>query len=141
VRDIDQISGDVLDAAIKLHKELGPGLLESVYEMVLAAQLAKMGYSVARQVPVDIDFDEMRFEAAFRIDILVDQRLLVEVKSVDQLHAAHAKQLLTYIRLTKQPLGLLINFGGATLKEGFRRLVNDYHPSASLRLCANPITE
>ena len=141
MRDIDQISGDVLDAAIKLHKELGPGLLESVYEMVLAAQLAKMGYSVARQVPVDIDFDEMRFEAAFRIDILVDQRLLVEVKSVDQLHAAHAKQLLTYLRLTKQPLGLLINFGGATLKEGFRRLVNDYHPSASLRLCANPITE
>ena len=141
MRDIDRISGDVLDAAIRIHKELGPGLLESVYEMVLAAQLARQGYSVVRQHPVDIEFDGLRFEAAFRIDILVDDRLLIEVKSVDQLHAAHAKQLLTYLRLTKQPLGLLINFGGATLKEGFRRLVNDYHPSASLRLCAHPNTE
>ncbi len=126
MKDIDRISGDVLDAAIKLHKELGPGLLESVYEMVLAGQLARMGYQVVRQYPVDIEFDGLFFEAAFRIDILVDQRLLIEIKSVDQLHASHAKQLLTYLRLTKQPLGLLINFGGATLKEGFRRLVNDY---------------
>jgi GxxExxY protein len=141
VRDIDRISGDVLDAAIKLHRELGPGLLESLYETVLAGQLLRMGYSVARQVPVDIEFDGLRFAAAFRIDIMVDDRLLIEVKSVDQLHASHAKQLLTYLRLTKQRVGLLINFGGATLKEGFRRLVNDYHPSASLRLCANPITE
>lgn len=141
MRDIDRISGDVLDAAIKLHRELGPGLLESVYETVLAGQLVRMGYSVARQVPVDIEFDGLRFAAAFRIDIMVDDRLLLEVKSVDQLHASHAKQLLTYLRLTKQPVGLLINFGGATLKEGFRRLVNDYHPSASPRLCAHPITE
>ena len=139
--DIDRISGDVLDAAIKLHRELGPGLLESVYETLLAAQLVRMGYRLTRQHPVDIEYDGLRFEAAFRIDILVEDRLLIEIKSVDQLHAAHAKQLLTYLRLTKQPVGLLINFGGATLKEGFRRLVNDYHPSASLRLCANPITE
>jgi GxxExxY protein len=141
VRDIDLITGDVLDAAIRLHRELGPGLLESVYETILAAQLERLGYRVVRQYPVDIEFDGLRFEAAFRIDILVDDRLLIEIKSVDQLHASHAKQLLTYLRLTKQPVGLLINFGGATLKEGFRRLVNDYHPSASLRLCANPITE
>jgi len=141
VRDIDLISGDVLDAAIQLHRELGPGLLESVYETILAAQLERRGYRVARQHPVDIEFDGMRFEAAFRIDILVDERLIIEIKSVDQLHASHAKQVLTYLRLTKQPVGLLINFGGATLKEGFRRLVNDHHPSASLRLCANPITE
>jgi iron complex transport system substrate-binding protein len=77
------------------------------------------------------------FEAAFRIDLLVNQRVLIEIKSVERLHAAHAKQLLTYLRLTKQPLGLLINFGGATLKEGFKRLVNDYGPSASRRLRAN----
>ncbi|HEX8062541.1 MAG TPA: GxxExxY protein [Allosphingosinicella sp.] len=139
--DIDRITGDVLDAAIRLHKELGPGLLESVYETLLAAWLARAGYRVARQHPVDIEFDGIRFPAAFRIDILVEDKLLIELKSVDQLHAAHAKQLLTYLRLTKQPVGLLINFGGATLKEGFRRLVNDYHPSASLRLCANQITE
>ena len=124
--DIDRISGDVLDAAIRLHKELGPGLLESVYETLLAASLARIGYQIARQQPVDIEFDGIRFPAAFRIDILVEAKLLIEVKSVDRLHAAHAKQLLTYLRLARQPVGLLINFGGATLKEGFRRLVNDY---------------
>ena len=125
--DIDRISGDVLDAAIRLHKELGPGLLESVYETLLASSLARRGYKVARQQPVDIEFDGIRFQSAFRIDILVEDMLLIEVKSVDRLHAAHAKQLLTYLRLSKQPVGLLINFSGATLKEGFKRLVNDYH--------------
>jgi iron complex transport system substrate-binding protein len=141
VRDIDEITGDVLHAAIRLHKELGPGLLESVYETLLAASLGRSGYQVMRQHPVDIEFDGMHFPAAFRIDILVEGTLLIEIKSVDRLHAAHAKQLLTYLRLTKQPVGLLINFSGATLKEGFRRLVNDYSPSASLRLCANQNTE
>jgi GxxExxY protein len=131
VTDIDRITGDVLDAAIRLHRELGPGLLESVYETVLAGQLARLGYRIARQYPVDIEFDGLRFDAAFRIDILVEERLLIEIKSVDQLHASHAKQLLTYLRLTKQPVGLLINFGGATLKEGFRRLVNDYAPAST----------
>ena len=140
MKDTEEISGDVLDVALRIHKQLGPGLLETVYETVLAAKLAEMGYAVARQVPVDIEFERLRFEAAFRIDLLVDGRLLVEVKSVDQLHAAHAKQLLTYLRLTNQPVGLLINFGGATLKEGVRRLVNDYHPSATPRLRANQIT-
>jgi iron complex transport system substrate-binding protein len=134
---LDQISGDILDLSIRLHREIGPGLLESVYETVLAGKLIEKGYSVDRQKPIDIEFERTRFEAAFRIDLLVNQRVLVEIKSVEQLHAAHAKQLLTYLRLTKQPLGLLINFGGATLKEGFRRLVNDYDPSASLRLSAN----
>ncbi len=135
--DIDRISGDVIDVAMRIHRELGPGLLESVYETVLAAKLISMGYAVARQKPVDIMFEDMRFEAAFRIDLLIDGRLLVEVKSVDQLHAAHAKQLLTYLRLTGQPVGLLLNFGGATLKEGIRRLVNNHDPSAPPRLCAN----
>ena len=102
------------------------------------------GYAVERQRAVDITFEELRFPAAFRIDLLVDARVLVEVKSVERLNAAHAKQLLTYLRLTKQPLGLLINFGGATLKEGFKRLVNNYDPSAPsapLRLCVNPNPE
>ena len=126
MKTIDAISGDILDISIRLHRELGPGLLESVYEIVLAAKLAAMGYKVDRQKPIDIEFEGVRFEAAFRIDILVDEQVLIEIKSVEQLSAAHAKQLLTYLRLTKQPLGLLINFGGATLKEGFRRLVNNY---------------
>ncbi len=137
MKDIDRITGDVLDVSIRLHRELGPGLLESVYETVLAAQLTRIGYQVARQRPVNIEFEGLRFEAAFRIDLLVEDKLLVEIKSVERLHASHAKQLLTYLRLTRQPVGLLINFGGATLKEGFRRLVNDYQPSASPRLCAN----
>ena len=128
VRDIDQISGDVLDAAIRLHKDLGPGLLESVYETLLAAQISRMGYEVVQQYPVPLDYDGFHFPAAYKIDLLVDGRLLIEIKSVDQLHASHAKQLLTYLRIFKQPVGLLINFGGATLKEGFRRLVNDYVP-------------
>ncbi|MES2271147.1 MAG: GxxExxY protein [Pseudomonadota bacterium] len=137
--DIDRISGDVLDTALRIHRELGPGLLESVYEIVLAGKLVSMGYSVARQRPIDIEFEGMRFDAAFRIDLLVEERLLVEIKSVERINAAHAKQLLTYLRLTGQPVGLLINFGGATLKEGVRRLVNDYHPSASPRLRVNQI--
>jgi iron complex transport system substrate-binding protein len=135
--DIEQISGDLIDVALRLHRELGPGLLESVHEVILASKLAAMGYSVARQRPVDIEYDGLRFEAAFRIDLMVDDRLLVEIKSVERLTAVHGKQLLTYLRLTKQPVGLLINFGGETLKEGLRRVVNDYLPSASPRLRVN----
>lgn len=126
MRDIDEISGNALDLSIAIHRELGPGLLESVYETVLAGKLMQLGYTVDRQRPIDIEFDGLRFEAAFRIDLLVNGQLLIEIKSVEQLNAAHAKQLLTYLRLTKQPLGLLINFGGATLREGFKRLVNNY---------------
>ena len=134
MRDIEQVSGDVVDLAFRLHRDLGPGLLESVYEAVMTAKLGQMGYPVARQQPVDIEYEDLRFEAAFKIDLIVDRRLLVEIKSVERLNAAHGKQLLTYLRLTKQPVGLLINFGGATLKEGLKRVVNDYTPSASPRL-------
>lgn len=141
MRDIDQISGDVVDTAFRLHRELGPGLLESVYETVLAGWLSRRGYIVERQRPIDIEFDGLRFENAFRIDLLVDRRLIVEIKSVEQLNAAHAKQLLTYLRLTKQPVGLLINFGSAVLKDNIRRLVNGFGTSASPRLSANPIRE
>jgi len=131
MRDIDLVSGDVIDVALRLHRELGPGLLESVYEIVLAARLAAMGYSVARQRSIDIEFEGVRIEGAFKIDLLVDERLVVEIKSVERLAPVHAKQLLTYLRLTGQPVGLLINFGGETLREGIRRLVNNHHPSAS----------
>ena len=137
MKDLEAISGDVIDAAIGLHRELGPGLLESVYEMILASKLAKMGHEVERQRPVEVRYEDMLFEAAFRIDLLVDQQLLVEIKSVERLSAAHAKQLLTYLRLTKRPVGLLINFGGETLKEGLKRVVNDYVPSAPPRLRVN----
>jgi iron complex transport system substrate-binding protein len=131
VREIDAISGDVLDLSLRLHRELGPGMLESVYETVLAGRLSAMGYGIARQRPVDIIFDGQRFAGAFRIDLLVDERLVVEIKSIERLTAAHAKQLLTYLRLLHQPVGLLINFGGETLKEGVKRVVNDYSSSSA----------
>jgi iron complex transport system substrate-binding protein len=137
LRDIDVVTGDVIDVALRIHRELGPGLLESVYEAVLAGKLIEVGYLVDRQKPIDIEFEGMRFDAAFRADLLVDNRLLVEIKCVDALNKAHLKQLQTYLRLTKQPVGLLINFAGATLKEGLRRVVNDHVPSASPRLRVN----
>jgi GxxExxY protein len=137
MRDIDEISGDVIDVALRLHRELGAGLLESAYEMLLAGKLVSMGYGVQRQFPVDIEFEGIVITGAFRIDLLIDNRLIVELKSVERLNPAHSKQVLTYLRLTNLPLGLLINFGGATLKEGLRRIVNDHKPSASPRLRVN----
>jgi GxxExxY protein len=139
--DIDEISGQVVDIAIRVHRALGPGLLEHVYEMVLAGKLSEAGLKVERQKPVDILFEGSRFEAAFRIDLLVEGRLIVEVKSVDRLAAVHAKQLLTYLSLCDQPVGLLINFGGETLKEGIRRLVNNHNPSASSAPLREPFSE
>ncbi len=127
--DIDEVSAAVITEAIKIHRGLGPGLLESVYETVLAASLVRAGFKVDRQKPIDIEFDGMKLCAAFRIDILVDDRLIVEIKSIDKLGPVHAKQLLTYLRLTNQPVGLILNFAGETMKEGIRRLVNNHHPT------------
>ena len=93
MRDIDAISGDVIDVALRIHRDLGPGLLESVYETVLAGKLLQLGYTVDRQKPIDIEFEGQRFGAAFKIDLLVDDRLIVEIKSVDALNKAHLKQL------------------------------------------------
>ena len=127
--DVDAISADVVTDAIQIHRELGPGLYESVYETVLAGALARRGYKVERQKPVDINFDGMTFDAAFKVDIFVAESLVNEVKSTDRLTAANAKQLLTYLRLLDQPLGLLLNFSGETMKEGIRRLVNNHRPT------------
>jgi GxxExxY protein len=131
MKPVEEITGDVLDVALRLHRELGPGLLESAYEALLAARLEQLGYKVGRQQAIAVEFEGVRIEAAFRADLLVEERLLVEIKSVERLLPVHSKQLLTYLRLMKQPVGLLINFGGATLKEGVKRVVNDYRPSAS----------
>ncbi|MBA4773043.1 MAG: GxxExxY protein [Sphingomonas sp.] len=139
MKDIGQISGDVVDLAIRVHREPGPGLLESVYETILAGRLSDMGYRVERQVSIAIEFDGVHFDNAFRIDLLGDGRLIVEIKSIERLAPVHAKQLLTYLRLTKQPVGLLINFGGETLKAGLRRLVDNYHSSASFASLREPI--
>ncbi|TPG53912.1 GxxExxY protein [Sphingomonas glacialis] len=140
MKDLEVIAADVIDVAFHLHRDLGPGLLESAYEMLLARQIARRGYGVSRQQAVDFEYDGMRFDAAFRIDLLVEERLVVEIKSVERLNAVHAKQLLTYLRLMEQPLGLLINFGGATLKEGLKRVVNGHTSFASSRLRVNQST-
>ena len=110
MKDLEAISGDVIDVAIRLHRALGPGLLESVYEMLLASKLASIGYPVSRQQLVDIEFENVRIDGAFRIDLLVDGCLLVEVKSTERLLPVHGKQLLTYLRLTRQPVGLFNQF-------------------------------
>lgn len=123
---VNKLSSIVIGHAISIHRELGPGLLESVYEQVLAGALARDGIKVARQVAVPIDYDGLHFDAAFRLDLLVDDRLIVEIKSVESLKPVHAKQVLTYLRLTKQPVGLLMNFSANTMKEGIRRLVNNH---------------
>lgn len=137
VRDLDDITGEIVDAALRIHRDLGPGLLESVYETILARMLVTRGLRVERQKLIRIEYDGMVFEEAFRADLVVDGLVIVELKSVEQLARAHGKQLLTYLKLTNLSVGLLINFGAATLKEGLRRVVNRYHPSASPRLRVN----
>lgn len=123
---IDVISGAVVNECIRVHRELEPGLLESVYEAVLAAALGRLGHKVDRQLPVDIHYDGLSLPAAFRIDLLIDNALVLEIKSVERLSNLHAKQLLTYLRLTGLEVGLLLNFSGETMKEGIRRVVNNY---------------
>jgi GxxExxY protein len=123
--NIDEISAIVVDEAIAIHRALGPGLFEIVYEAILAGRLESRGLKVARQVAVPLVFDGQSFEAAFRIDVLIEDKLVLEIKAVEHLSKAHAKQLLTYLRILKQPVGLLLNFSGSTMKEGIRRMVND----------------
>jgi GxxExxY protein len=125
MRDINQITGEVVDASYQLHTRVGPGLVESVYEAVLARSLEQRGLLVERQKPISFELDGMRFEQAFRVDLLVEKRVVVELKSVENLAAVHPKQVLTYLRLLNLPIGLLINFGAARLKDGgVHRIVN-----------------
>jgi GxxExxY protein len=120
----NEISRVVLDSAFAVHKELGPGLLESVYEVVLAYELEKRGLRVSRQVPVSIRYKEMKFDVAFRADLIVEDKVIVELKSVEQVSEAHKKQVQTYLRLHDCKLGFLLNFGEALMKRGITRVVN-----------------
>ena len=122
---------------MEIHKKLGPGLLESVYEAVLCKKLEQEGLFVERQKPVDFVFEGISFQEGFRVDLLVEKTVVVELKSVEKTAPVHSKQILTYLRLLNLEVGLLINFGGATLKEGLERIVNNYAPSASPRLRVN----
>ena len=120
----NEIAREIVDAAFHIHKTLGPGLLETVYEVVLARELEKRGLRVVRQQPVPITFDGIPFDEGFRADLIVEDKVIVELKSVEQIAPVHKKQLLTYLRLTDKRLGLLINFGAAVIKDGIFRIVN-----------------
>jgi len=121
--EINTISKVVTDCAFKVHKELGPGLLESVYEICLYHELQKSGLKVTRQVNVPVVYDNIKFDAGFRLDLLVDNKMIVEIKAVDEMNPVFDAQVLTYLKLTKIRLGMLINFNSPVLKRGIKRLV------------------
>ena len=128
---LEEIAKVAVDCGFRLHKGLGPGLLESVYEAVLEQSLARRGLIVERQRPVPISFDGIAVDEGFRADLLVDGRLLIELKSVERIAPVHMKQVLTYLRLMNLPLGLLMNFGAATFREGIKRVANSRSPFAA----------
>lgn len=121
---LNDFSGQIIDSAVKVHSKLGPGLLESVYETVLAFELKQRGYRVERQVPVSILYERIRFDEGFRIDLLIEDKVIVELKSVETIIRLHKKQLLTYLRLLSKQLGLLLNFNVDLMKDGITRIVN-----------------
>ena len=125
----NEISAIVLDTAIDIHRRLGPGLLESVYQAVLAYELTRRGLRVEREVPIPVVWDDMRIELGFRADLIVEGLVLLELKSVEALARVHKKQVLTYLHLTNLQLGLLLNFGAALMKDGVRRIVNELDES------------
>lgn len=127
-RDLERVVSVIIDSAIQVHRELGPGLLERVYLTVLAHVLRRRGLVVEKRKKVSFEYDGLVFHGALEIDLLVEGQIVVELKSVERLAPVHFKQVLTYLRLMDLRLGLLINFGGATLKDGgIRRIVNGYH--------------
>lgn len=125
----NELGTRILNAAIEVHRELGPGLLESVYEAVLARELSLRGLTVRRQVPVPIVYKSLNFDEGFRADIIVNGKVLLELKSVERVTPAHPKQVQTYLKLTDLKLGYLLNFGEALLKDGITRCVNGLEES------------
>jgi GxxExxY protein len=134
LRNPEELARTVVDCGFRLHKDLGPGLLESVYEAILAAMLADLGFQTDRQKPIPIEYNGLALPDAFRADLIIENSLIIEIKSVEQLAPVHGKQLLTYLRLLKQPLGLLLNFGAPTFRDGIKRVVNGHTNFASSRL-------
>ena len=135
--EIDDVTGIIVDAAVKIHRDLGSSLFESVYEVALAAILARRGLHVVRQQPIGFTYEGIEHPHAFRADLVVEGRVLVEVKVVDRVVGVHRTQLLTYLRLSGLPVGLLLNFGAGTMKEGIKRLVNDLPSSTASPLRVN----
>ena len=130
----NDIAREVVDAAFRMHKTLGPGLLESVYETVLAYELNRRGLHTVRQQPVPVVYEDVRIDTGFRADLLVQDKVIIEIKSVEVLAPVHKKQLLTYLRLADKRLGLLINFHEVLIKDGITRIVNNLEDDA----CGKP---
>ncbi len=122
----NQISSETIGAAIEVHKELGPGLLESTYETCLAFELRKKGFKVERQIALPVIYKNVKLDAGYRIDLLVNDKVIIEVKSVDALAPIHTAQILTYLKLKDIKLGLLINFNSVVVKDGIKRVINGY---------------
>jgi len=120
----NEIARQIVDVAFKIHTTFGPGLLESVYETIMAYELQKRGLQVIRQQPIPVVYEDIRMELGFRADLIIENRVVVEVKSVEAIAPVHKKQLLTYLRLTDKKLGLLINFSVDLIKDGITRVVN-----------------
>ena len=120
----NEIGAIIVDTAVYLHKKLGPGLLENVYEVILARLLAKKGLNVQRQVSVPIEFENEHFDEGFRVDIFVEGKVIIELKSIEKIADTHKKQLLTYLKLSNTKLGFLLNFGSQLMKDGIVRTIN-----------------
>lgn len=131
--EIEVLARIAIDCGFHLHRDLGPGLLESAYEALMAESLRQAGYAVERQIALPMRYNGVVVDNAFKIDLLVERRLVIELKSVERLAPVHGKQVLTYLRLMSLPLGLLMNFGQATFKDGLRRIANDYYGAISQR--------
>ena len=121
---VERVGRMVIDAAFAVHRVLGPGLLKSVYETCLTEELRRTELHVERQVGIPVAYGDVRMDAGFRLDILVERSVIIEVKSIDALASIHSAQILTYLRLSGARLGYLINFGAPTIKEGIRRIIN-----------------
>jgi GxxExxY protein len=120
----EEVGKLVVDLAVQIHRDVGPGLLETVYEVILLHELLKKGLRVQRQVAVPVTYRELKFEEGFRVDLVVEDKVIIELKCVEKLSNAHKKQLLTYLRLTDKSLGYWLNFGAALMKEGITRIIN-----------------
>ena len=136
----NEITQDILDSSIKIHRQFGPGMLESAYEVLLEAELKRRGHKVERQKPISLEYEVL--DTAFRLDMLVDGMVIVELKSTEQMHPVFAKQVKTYLTVTGLHVGVLVNFGMEKLKDGYLRIVRDYtgpRPSEqNLRISAPP---
>lgn len=121
--DRNEISGAVVDAAMKVHSALGPGLLESAYAICLKHELVKRGFKVASEVPLPVIYDGVRLEAGYRLDLVVEDTVVVELKAIEALAPIHQAQIISYLKLSSKPIGLLINFHSLHLKDGIKRFV------------------